>query len=1006
MKRDKYRRPVNLSIVISIYIASVNQLSAAIQFDNVTTSAGISFTGETYGASWGDVNTDGLPDIFVSHHRTLPGLYVNNGDGTFSDLGGSVPTWANSEFRDTHGGSWADFDNDGDQDFMVGTGRGNDNQFFVNEAGQLIDRTTQYNLNYSSWAGRLATWFDFDQDGKLDFLMGQFNGDSQLLQQTGSGFNNFTSTAGISCTLTTYAQLFDINDDGSMELLCGRSGAFPHKAYDVSTLPFTNVTSSLPSVSSVADTALADFDRDLRQDIFYVRGTVRPSGIKQHTSTDIEIALVGDEKGFVFNSDGSITVDIDWQPTQDGDLNKLKIGSSGASPLSIPFTLNPSDTSNWGLKPHDPADSPVIYIGYDNASNKWTFIQYSGGSFSNAYLQISATTNITGLLATGFGASEGPLSPVLNLNYTSGFVNQTETAGLSAAISCTSVVAADFDNDMDLDIFLACRSGAENLPNILYENRGNGVFDLVPGAGGAEGVTGAAVGSGAGTADSVVVADYDVDGFIDLFIANGINMRPTQTGGPDQLFHNRGNSNNWIEIDLEGTLSNRDGVGARVIATAGGVAQLREQNGGYHRWSQNHQRLHFGLASNNTVDLVITWPSGTQDTHNNVVANRLYRAVEGGGIVPVTVGGGPTQSTIYISDTSVTEGDGPASFDVTLSPSSADPVTVDYATADGSATDGADYSAVTGTLLFNAGDTSKQVQVPVIDDGVTESNETFTVILSNPTAAVLGDSSGTGTIIDDEVTACGEPAYDNATDHAVFLWEDCPGGTWHARYTAGNGYTQYTGNVTATQPFGSVVPYSIESTDILDWTSDPNEIVYVLKISPPYEDGYDFSYPPGSNVCFNLELPVDVPVLIGASRTPMSVPFDLATLGSCVVAVESILSIADVATPEADGIMNFTVSLLPASTDAVTVNYLTSDNSATGGLDYEPAAGTLLFNAGETSGQVSVTLYDDVLFEGDESFTLTLSDEINAFLGDANATGTIIDDDVCPSCHTLSCPPP
>jgi hypothetical protein len=137
----------------------------------------------------------------------------------------------------------------------------------------------------------------------------------------------------------------------------------------------------------------------------------------------------------------------------------------------------------------------------------------------------------------------------------------------------------------------------------------------------------------------------------------------------------------------------------------------------------------------------------------------------------------------------------------------------------------------------------------------------------------------------------------------------------------------------------------------------------------------------------------------------MSVPFDLATLGSCVVAVESILSIADVSTPEADGIMNFTVSLLPANTDTVTVNYLTSDNDATGGLDYEPAAGTLLFNAGETSSQVSVTLYDDVFPEGDESFAVTLSDEINAFLGDANATGTIIDDDPCPVCHPNQCAP-
>ena len=177
-------------------------------------------------------------------------------------------------------------------------------------------------------------------------------------------------------------------------------------------------------------------------------------------------------------------------------------------------------------------------------------------------------------------------------------------SGLGAAIQCASVTAGDFDNDMDVDLFLACGDGASNTPDILYENLGNGTFAAVPNAGGAAGPIGVAVGSGAGTADSVVSADYDVDGFLDLFVTNGMNLRPLYYGGPNKLFHNSGNANHWIEIDLVGVDSDRDATGARIYATAGGVTQLRVQNGGYHRWSQDMKRSHIGLAGNDLQSIL------------------------------------------------------------------------------------------------------------------------------------------------------------------------------------------------------------------------------------------------------------------------------------------------------------------------------------------------------------------------------------------------------------------
>ena len=89
-----------------------------------------------------------------------------------------------------------------------------------------------------------------------------------------------------------------------------------------------------------------------------------------------------------------------------------------------------------------------------------------------------------------------------------------------------------------------------------------------------------------------------------------------------------------------------------------------------------------------------------------------------------------------------------AVFAVTLSKASATPVSVGYATANGTATAGADYTATSGTLSFAAGVTSQQISVPILRDTLTEPTETFTVTLSNPTGATLTTAKATGTITD------------------------------------------------------------------------------------------------------------------------------------------------------------------------------------------------------------------------------------------------------------------
>ena len=95
-------------------------------------------------------------------------------------------------------------------------------------------------------------------------------------------------------------------------------------------------------------------------------------------------------------------------------------------------------------------------------------------------------------------------------------------------------------------------------------------------------------------------------------------------------YRNVGNDHHWLQINLEGTKSNRDGVGARVVVeTPDGVRQLREHSGGAHRWGQDSQRLHFGLAEHTKgIRVTVTWPSGEEQVLKRVNADQILHVVE------------------------------------------------------------------------------------------------------------------------------------------------------------------------------------------------------------------------------------------------------------------------------------------------------------------------------------------------------------------------------------------
>jgi len=189
----------------------------------------------------------------------------------------------------------------------------------------------------------------------------------------------------------------------------------------------------------------------------------------------------------------------------------------------------------------------------------------------------------------------------------------------------------DFDNDGHRDIFIACGHLIDNVGqfddttsyharNIVLRNTGQGKFVNVSDQCG-DGLLPELSSRGA------AFDDLDNDGNIDVVILNSRRE-------PTILRNDSSHTNHWIQIQLRGTKSNRDGVGARVTVTAGDLTQIDEVHSGRSYQSDFGKRLHFGLGQRSKVDQIrVKWIGGGIDVVRDVEVNRLVTIVEGSGRV-------------------------------------------------------------------------------------------------------------------------------------------------------------------------------------------------------------------------------------------------------------------------------------------------------------------------------------------------------------------------------------
>lgn len=332
-----------------------------------------------------------------------------------------------------------------------------------------------------------------------------------------------------------------------------------------------------------------------------------------------------------YDKDGDLDLYItNTSPNGAGQKNFLVVNNGDNR-----FTLNTSDVVVSSVR-----DSRnVNWVDIDSDNDLDLYLTNEGGKPNQLFLNNGSggfTTVTSGSIVTSaktsFGSSwadydnDGDLDLFVanfggnksQLFQNDGKGNFTEIINsvINAVGGSVGSIWGDIDNDGDLDLFVTNSTFNSNkTQNFLYTNNGDGTFTKV---------TTGPVATYEGNSFGAAFGDYDNDGDLDLVTANNY-----QDAAKNSLYRNLGNTNHWVNISLKGVMSNTAAIGAKVRlkATIGGkiVWQMREisTQSGYN--CQNSLRVHFGLGDATKIDsLIIDWPLGMQEKFSNVTVDKFH----------------------------------------------------------------------------------------------------------------------------------------------------------------------------------------------------------------------------------------------------------------------------------------------------------------------------------------------------------------------------------------------
>ncbi len=396
-----------------------------------------------------------------------------------------------------------------------------------------------------------------------------------------------------------------------------------------------------------------------------------------------------------------------------------------------------------------------------------------------------------------------------------------------------------------------------------------------------------------------------------------------------------------------------------------------------------------GWAVNDTSTRTITIPivndaiNEAAETFNIMLTGAGGGAVFGSHAAVVTItDNDPLQVGFSSASASANESLSSITLNVVRTGATTQTMSVNYATANGTATAGSDYATAGGTLTWLPGDPDvKVVTIPLSSDALREGDETFAVTLSNVTGgATIGTGTSTVTVVDDDsppqiaFTAAAATVDEAQSTVTLNLARTGPTALIHSvDYTTANGSAAASTDYTTT-------------TNTVTWLpTDPDAKTITIALIPDaMREGDETFTVTLSNATFAATLGIATTTVTIVDNDPLP---QLSFAASTASVNESQSSVT------------LSVTRTGATALAHAVNYATSDGTAIAGSDFTTTNGTLTWLPGDADTKtVTIPLTGDSTVESSETFTVALSNPTGgATMGTATATVTIVDDDTAPA---------